>query len=57
MADFNDSILRVIGYLVTVAAIHGVSEEGAPNDVRFDLLFISNPSSWSKVTYLKRHSH
>jgi hypothetical protein len=57
MADFNDSILRVIGYLVTVAAIHGVSEEGPPNNVRFDLLFISNPSSWSKVTYLKRHSH
>jgi hypothetical protein len=57
MADFNDSILRVIRYLVTVAAVHGVSKEGAPNDVLFVLLFISNPSLWSKVTYLKRHSH
>ena len=57
MADFNDPILRKIRYLVTVAAVHGVSKEGAPNDVLFVLLFISNPSSWSKVTYLKRQSH
>jgi hypothetical protein len=57
MADFNNSILGVIRYLVTMAAVHGVSKEGTPNDVLFDLLFISNPSSWSKVTYLKRHSH